>query len=113
MAVAYLVSRQSVGGVRQSRGAAQGIAQGDVDQRVVVRSRDEIGAMATAFGEMIAYLREMAGAAERIAEGDLTADVTARSERDALGTSFAASAQSLAGTAHELNELVGHCRLAA
>ena len=84
--VAFVVAR----GVSQMLSAARGIACGDVDQTVDVRSRDEIGDMAVAFEQMIEYLGEMSQAATRIAYGDLTRDVQPAFERDVLGTAFSA-----------------------
>jgi methyl-accepting chemotaxis protein len=89
VALATLIGRALVGGIRQMLRAAEGIAVGDVDQEVAVRSHDELGETASAFRRMIAYLREMAGSAERIAAGDLTVKVEPASDRDALGTAFA------------------------
>ena len=96
--LALLVARRLTGGVRQVLRAAEGISEGDLDQTVDVRSRDEIGAMATAFGRMIEYLRGLAGSAERVAAGDLTVDVRPQSSRDALGTAFAQMTTSLRET---------------
>jgi methyl-accepting chemotaxis protein len=86
--------------VRRMVVTADAIAEGDVEQDLDVRSRDEIGALAEAFGRMVAYLREAADAAGRIAGGDLTLQPAARSERDVLGTAFT----SMAG---QLRSLVG------
>jgi methyl-accepting chemotaxis protein len=68
--------------------AAQGLAQGDVEQMIQEKSQDEIGLLAQAFRQMIAYIQEVAGAAQRLAQGDLTISVNPRSERDVLGQSF-------------------------
>jgi methyl-accepting chemotaxis protein len=96
--VALLVSRAILAGVNAVLRAAEGIAEGDVDQKLDVTSRDEIGAMAAAFGRMIEYLRGMVGAAERIAAGDLTTVVEPKSERDALGNAFADMGANLRNT---------------
>jgi len=88
--IALWLSRRIVGGVQQVLAAAEGISEGDLDQQVDVRSRDEIGKMATAFGRMIEYLKTNAAVAERVASGDLAVEVTPRSERDVLGNAFAA-----------------------
>ncbi len=88
--LALLLSRSIVGGVGQLLRAARGIAGGDVDQRVEISSRDEIGETGRAFREMVVYLEEMAAAARGIADGDLTVRVEPKSERDALGNAFAA-----------------------
>ncbi len=87
--IALLSSRSIVGGVRQLVRAARGIAQGDIEQSVEIRSRDELGEAGAAFGEMVGYLGEMADAARRIAAGDLAVAVQPKSERDALGIAFA------------------------
>jgi methyl-accepting chemotaxis protein len=89
LALAFVLSRSLVGGIRQMLKAAEGIAQGDVDQKVELHSHDELGETASAFRRMIAYLRVMAQAAERIAEGDLTGTVEPASDHDALGNAFA------------------------
>ena len=74
---------------------ADAIAEGDLEQDLDVRSRDEIGALAQAFGRMVAYLREAADAAGRIAGGDLTVQPTPRSERDVFGSAFTSMAAQL------------------
>ena len=75
--------------LRSVKSAATQIAQGDVNQVMDYRSRDEMGQLADAFREMIAYLRDMANIFDKIAQNDLTAQVTPKSERDALGNAFA------------------------
>jgi len=96
--VTLLVLRAILSGVNAVLHAAEGIAEGDVEQELDVKSRDEIGAMAAAFGRMVVYLRGMVGAAERIAAGDLTTVVQPRSERDALGNAFADMGENLRAT---------------
>ena len=81
--------------VRRMVITADAIAEGDLDQDLGVRSRDEIGALAQAFERMVAYLREAADAAGRIARGDLTVQPAPRSERDVFGTAFATMAGQL------------------
>ena len=87
--VAFLVARGIVNGVRQVLHAAEAMAEGDIDQHIAVRSKDEVGQMAQAFGRLVEYVKGMAGAADRIARGDLTVEVTPKSERDVLGVAFA------------------------
>jgi methyl-accepting chemotaxis protein len=69
--------------------AADGIAEGDLNQSVQVDSRDEIGEMARSFQKMIAYMNGMATTAVAIAGGDLTLSVKPISDRDVLGNAFA------------------------
>ncbi len=94
-AIAFLISRAIANGAGQMLRAADGIAEGDVDQKIDVRSKDELGKMAAAFGRMIAYLKEMAAAADRLAGGDLTVEIEPKSEQDALGNAFAHMATNL------------------
>ncbi|HWK25434.1 MAG TPA: methyl-accepting chemotaxis protein, partial [Solirubrobacter sp.] len=86
--LALLIARAITSGVGQMLKAAEGIAEGDVEQDVDIRSKDELGETGAAFGRMIAYLKEMAGTADRVAAGDLTVTVSPRSERDLLGNAF-------------------------
>jgi methyl-accepting chemotaxis protein len=61
---------------------------GDLDQNIDIHRNDEIGALATTFNNMVAYLKEMASVSMAVAEGDLTMEVTPRSKRDTLGNAF-------------------------
>ncbi len=81
--------------VRRMVATADAIAEGDLDQDHDVSSRDEIGALAQAFGRMVSYLREAADAAGRIARGDLTVQPSPRSEADVFGFAFSSMAAQL------------------
>ncbi len=61
---------------------------GDLDQNIDIHRSDEIGALATTFNNMVAYLKEMATVSMAVAEGDLTIEVAPRSKRDTLGNAF-------------------------
>lgn len=86
--IALWISQGIVTGVKRMLSAADGIADGDIDQNVAVRTNDEIGEMSQAFQRMIAYVKDVAASATRIAEGDLRAPPEPRSERDVLGDAF-------------------------
>ena len=103
LGIAFLISRGIANGTNQMLRAANGIAEGDVEQDIRVRSRDELGRTATAFQRMVDYLKEMSSAAERLAAGDLTAEIEPKSERDALGKAFAHMARSLRATITEVS----------
>ena len=128
MGVAWWITRLIVGPVRQLTQAADGIAEGDVNQRVTVANRDELGDTAESFGRMIAYLREQADVAEKIAAGDLSVRPRPRSSDDLLGTAMehlvtdlervvadvsanaatvAAASQQMASTSDEAGRAVG------
>jgi methyl-accepting chemotaxis protein len=76
---------------------------GDLDQNIDIHRNDEIGALATTFNNMVAYLKEMAGVSMAVAEGDLTVEVVPRSKRDTLGNAFLRMS-------HGLQELVRNTR---
>ena len=61
---------------------------GDLDQNIDIHRNDEIGALATTFNNMVAYLKEMANVSMSVAEGDLSVEVVPRSKRDTLGNAF-------------------------
>jgi methyl-accepting chemotaxis protein len=61
---------------------------GDLNQNIDIHRNDEIGALATTFNNLVAYLKEMAGVSMAVAEGDLTIEVVPRSKRDTLGNAF-------------------------
>jgi methyl-accepting chemotaxis protein len=86
--LAIFISNRMAGGVRQLVTAAQGIARGEIDQRITIHSKDEIGDLAAAFQTMAVYIQGMARAAERMADGDLTVTIEAVSQRDVLGNAF-------------------------
>jgi len=61
---------------------------GDLDQNIDIHRNDELGALATTFNNMVAYLKEMASVSMSVAEGDLSVEVVPRSKRDTLGNAF-------------------------
>src|SRR5262249_11283825 len=87
-ALAYPMARSIGRAAREMRAAAIGNPEGDVEQRVDVRTRDELGETAAAFSRMIEYLKDIAAAATRVANGDLTTNVTPRSEHDLVGNAL-------------------------
>lgn len=87
-AIAFLVARYIKNGTLEMLRAAEGIAEGDVNQRITLSSGDELGRTAKAFSRMIAYLKEQAEVAAAVADGDLTVEPRVRSENDLLGNAF-------------------------
>src|SRR6266849_1846593 len=92
-------ARSLAGRLRRVTVAAQGLAAGDLDQQIDVRSRDELGQMAAAFQDMIRHHQRLAAVATTIALGDLRTDIEPASDRDVLGQAFA-------GMLRNLRELV-------
>jgi diguanylate cyclase (GGDEF)-like protein len=113
VAVAVALARRMTRAVRDIGAAAKAIAQGDIDQRVTVRSRDEFGEMAEDFDSMIEYLHTTIGVAETIAEGDLDIEVNPRSKRDALGNALVAMTDSLRRLAADNERLLADSQMEA
>lgn len=68
---------------------------GDLDQKIDLDRKDEIGELASSFSNMISYLKEMAAVSEAIAGGDLTVAIEPRSKHDTLMLAFARMTDSL------------------
>ncbi|MBI5875144.1 MAG: nitrate- and nitrite sensing domain-containing protein [Deltaproteobacteria bacterium] len=98
--LAYIVIRSITQPLNNMAETSQKIAAGELDVAVNVNSKDEVGILANAFREMIAYLKTMANAAGAIKQGDLTVEVTPKSERDVLGNAFRNMTIYLKGMAH-------------
>ncbi len=119
--IAWTVSRAISRPIAQLVAVAKRMAQGDVDQQVVLQSRDEVGQMAEAFRSVIDYQREIANLAESVAKGDLTVTVQPKSEQDKLGHALqemvsdlralidqvTTSADALAGASSALSKAAG------
>ena len=86
--VGFVLSRNVSATARQVAQAARGLAMGDLNQRVAVRSRDELGQMAAAVDEAIAYQQHMARVANAIALRDLSQEIQPKSASDVLGSAF-------------------------
>ncbi|MFN0073860.1 MAG: methyl-accepting chemotaxis protein [Chloroflexota bacterium] len=114
--IAITLARSISSSVTEVGKAARSLAQGDLSVQVSARSRDEVGQMALAFQDMIAYQQSMASVAQSIAEGDLSRSVQPQSDKDVLSLAFCAmldnlrdlvgavqkSAAGLAGTSQDL-----------
>ncbi len=93
----YFLLRRSLKPLGEMVGAIERIAEGDLDQRVEVRSEDEIGVMAKDFNGMVGYLHEVAGIAEAIGQGDMTRTLVPKNERDQFGRAISQMVTNLGG----------------
>ncbi|MEO7718718.1 MAG: HAMP domain-containing methyl-accepting chemotaxis protein [Capsulimonas sp.] len=87
--IAIFLAKSIASQLRALLQAAEGLAQGDVQQELPPASRTEIGMVVAAFHSLMTHQKEMASAASAIADGDLTNVVQPQSDHDALGTAFA------------------------
>ena len=72
-------------GLSRAVSVARKVAEGDLKVDARATSKDEIGELMEALGEMTHALDGMANVAEAIARGDLTVSIKRRSEADSLG----------------------------
>jgi len=86
--ISVVMTRSITVPVQNIADTARKIALGDIEQRVDVDRKDEIGVLAGSFSEMIVYLKGMAGTAGEVAGGDLRNQVTPKSDKDVLGNAF-------------------------
>lgn len=75
-------------GLARAVDVARKVAVGDMSVDTSTRSKDEIGALLDAMGQMNVALDAMADVADKIARGDLTVQAKRRSETDRLGISL-------------------------
>ena len=61
---------------------------GDLDQKIEVHRKDEIGLLADHYRNMMQHLKEMAIVSAAIANGKLNVDVRPRSSRDTMANAF-------------------------
>ena len=87
-AIAFFITKGLTGGVNQIAAALKRISVGELDSKVNVKSSDEIGEMASAYGEMKLYLEGMSDNAQKIGQGDLSVNVNAKGEGDVLGNAL-------------------------
>lgn len=74
--------------IRQIASIAAGIAKGELDHNITIKSRDEIGQLADSFRNMITYLMNMADVAGQLARGHSNVEVQPQSEQDVLGMAY-------------------------
>ncbi|MBM4445229.1 MAG: HAMP domain-containing protein [Chloroflexi bacterium] len=85
----WLITRLTIGRPLKSLVAtSQALAEGDVEQEISIRSRDEVGDLADAYRRVVDYMKEMAGVTKRIAAGDLALEIQPKSEKDVLAGAF-------------------------
>ena len=86
--LSWSVTRVIITPLAEMSTVASHLAQGNINQQILHHSRDEIGVLATAFRDLIAYIRNLAEAATHISQGNLHVQVLPRSEHDVLSLSF-------------------------
>jgi len=88
-------------GLQHLMHAARRMALGDIEQRIDYHARNEIGALADCFRQLIDYIKHIAGAAEALKRNDRTYTVVPRSEQDRLSKNFISINEALYGLVDE------------
>ena len=102
--IAFFLARSISSAAQQMVGVAEGIAAGELDHKITIKSKDEMGDMAASFTQMITYLQGMAGVAQKLAARDLTENVTPISAKDVLGNAFKDMVDSLRNSVSQVAE---------
>ncbi len=102
--IAFFLSQSISSAAQQMAGVADGIASGELDHKITVQSKDEMGEMASSLSRMITYLQGIAVVAQKLAEGDLTQTVTPISGKDVLGNAFKDMVDSLRSSIGQVAE---------
>ncbi|MDQ8155008.1 MAG: methyl-accepting chemotaxis protein [Gemmatimonadota bacterium] len=90
--------------------AAARIAEGDIEHDVRFTSNDEVGALASSFRAMTAYIREVANGATALSRGDTSVTLRSRGDKDALTQSFGQLQETVRALLAETNQLAAWAR---
>jgi methyl-accepting chemotaxis protein len=88
--LSVVVFRSIVPRLQAIRETAETISTGAIDQDVFVDGEDEIGALQSAFAQLVRYMRGQAKTATALATGDLSMSVEKAQPQDVLGKSMEA-----------------------
>jgi methyl-accepting chemotaxis protein len=84
-------------GLAKVAGLASAVALGDLDQRVIVTTNDEIKDLVDTVNRMTENLRATAALADKVADGDLTVEAKPLSDKDTLGIALQRMIERLRG----------------
>ncbi len=90
----------------QMMAAADGLAEGDVDQRLELGRKDEFGELGRSFSAMIDSMRGKANVAEQIARGNLSVDLELAGDKDVLGQAMIQMRESIEALTSDTHRLV-------
>ncbi|WP_436004440.1 HAMP domain-containing protein, partial [Rhizobium sp. LjRoot30] len=99
IAAALWIGLSITRGLAKIGAAADAVAIGDLDQRIEVKTNDEIKDLVETINVMTSNLRNTANVADSIAAGDLSHDPKPLSDKDALGLSMLAMVTNLRANA--------------
>jgi methyl-accepting chemotaxis protein len=103
----WFVIRRIVRPIRQMTGAAQGLAEGNLEMELEVLTGDELEILANAFKRVAASLKEKTEVALTISKGDLRVWVPLNSEQDTLGNALIEMRYSFYDSIKDLKTVAG------
>ena len=74
-----------INSISKIKDAADSMAKGDVDVVLDIKTKDEIGELATSFNQMISVTKDFSTIADTIGKGDYSPVIKPRSDKDTLG----------------------------
>ncbi len=92
-------------GLKKIASVANAVAIGDLNQKVEVKTNDEVKDLIDTVNVMTGNLRNTAAIAERISEGDLSVDAKPLSDKDVLGIAMQSMVTNLRTTAHVADQI--------
>jgi methyl-accepting chemotaxis protein len=92
-------------GLRTIASATNAVAIGDLDQKIAVKTNDEIKDLIDTVNMMTGNLRATADVANLIAAGDLSVDVKPLSNKDTLGIAMQSMVGNLRSTSHVADQI--------
>ncbi|WP_436004460.1 MCP four helix bundle domain-containing protein, partial [Rhizobium sp. LjRoot30] len=95
--VAVWIAMSISSGLRKIKSVADSVAIGDLNQRVEIKTNDEIKDLVDTINVMTSNLRDTANVADQIADGDLTISPKPLSEKDTLGLALERMVERLRG----------------
>ena len=94
-------------GLNRVKQVVNGVAIGDLDQRVEIKSDDEIKDLVDTVNVMTDNLRASAAVVDQVAYGDLSAKPTVLSEKDVLGQAMQRMVEGLSASAQIAEKIAG------
>ena len=103
--VAWWVTRSVTGPIREAVGVAEGLAKGDLTQKIEAKSKDETGQLLGALGNTITQLKDIVGGIKESTDSISTASKQIASGNADLSQRTEEQASSLEETASSMEEL--------
>lgn len=104
--IALMVSRAISRPIKTMTEAAKLLALGDIDVRIDIDTKDEIGDMGRAFSSMIENVHYQAKIAENISKGNIDIDIAPKCSKDFLGNKFKDMKESMESLILEIRVLI-------